>query len=106
MSPFSASSSYSTRPSMRIDRIDLYRVAMPLLSPWRTAYGEDAVIESVLVKMTSGDLVGWGESSPLAGPTYSPEWAAGVFQVARDWLAPRLIGQTIGSGEQLQRLLA
>ena len=53
-------------------------VAMPLISPWRTAYGEDSVIESVLVKMTSGDLAGWGETSPLAAPTYSPEWAAGL----------------------------
>ena len=51
---------------MRIDRIDLYRVAMPLLSPWRTAYGEDAVIESVLVKMSSAGVIGWGEASPLA----------------------------------------
>jgi hypothetical protein len=37
-----------------IDRIELYRVAMPLLTPWHTPYSEDAVIESVLVKMTSG----------------------------------------------------
>ena len=72
---------------MHIDRIDLYRVAMPLISPWRTAYGEDAVIESGLVRMTSGDQVGWGEASPLAAPTYSPEWAGGVFQTARDWRA-------------------
>lgn len=91
---------------MRIDRIDLYRVAMPLLTPWRTAYGEDAVVESVLVKMHSGDLVGWGEASPLATPTYSPEWAAGVFTVARNWLAPRVVGQHLASGAQLQELLA
>jgi O-succinylbenzoate synthase len=91
---------------MRIDRIDLYRIAMPLISPWRTAYGEDAVVESVLVKMYSGDLIGWGEASPLAMPTYSPEWAAGVFTVARNWLAPRLVGQHIASGEQLQHRLA
>jgi O-succinylbenzoate synthase len=91
---------------MRIDRIDLYRVAMPLITPWRTAYGEDAVVESVLVKMYSGDLIGWGEASPLATPTYSPEWAAGVFTVARNWLAPRLVGQHIASVAQLQQLLA
>jgi o-succinylbenzoate synthase len=91
---------------MHIDRIDLYRVAMPLLTPWRTAYGEDAVIESVLARMTSGDHSGWGEASPLAAPTYSPEWAAGVFQVARDWLAPRLVGRDVASGAHLQELLA
>ena len=26
---------------MKIDRIDLFHVAMPLIYPWRTAYGED-----------------------------------------------------------------
>jgi len=91
---------------MKIERIDLYRVAMPLISPWRTAYGDDAVIESVLVRMTGGGGIGWGEASPLAAPTYSPEWAAGVFQVARDWLAPRLVGQDVPSGDRLQELLA
>jgi O-succinylbenzoate synthase len=90
----------------RIDRIDLYQVAMPLLSPWRTAYGEDTVVESVLAKITSGGQAGWGESSPLAAPTYSPEWAAGVFHVARTWLAPRLVGRTVASGAELQQRLA
>jgi O-succinylbenzoate synthase len=91
---------------MYIDRIDLYHVAMPLIAPWRTAYGEDAVVESVLVKMASGDLAGWGEASPLATPTYSPEWATGVFTVARNWLAPRLVGNRVNSGADLQSRLA
>ncbi len=91
---------------MRIDRIELFHVAMPLISPWRTAYGEDAVIESLLVKMTSGDRHGWGESSSLAAPCYSPEWAGGVFATAKTWLAPRLVGQDIASGEELQKRLA
>ena len=77
---------------MRIDRIDLYHVAMPLISPWRTAYGEDAVIESVLVKLTSGAAHGWGETCPLAAPCYSPEWAGGVFATLRNWLAPHAVG--------------
>lgn len=93
-------------PLMYIDRIDLYLVAMPLISPWRTAYGEDSVIESLLVKMTSGDLVGWGEASPLPGPTYSPEWAGGAFATAKRWLAPRLVGTRIHSGAELQEKVA
>ena len=91
---------------MLIDSIDLYHVAMPLISPWRTAYGEDATIESVLVRMQSGNDVGWGESSPLAAPCYSPEWAGGVFACARDWLAPAIVGQEIDSGDALQQRLA
>lgn len=91
---------------MHIDSIELFHVAMPLISPWRTAYGEDATVESILVRMCSGSHVGWGESSPLAAPCYSPEWAGGVFACVRDWLAPAIIGQDISSGDELHQRLA
>src|SRR6185437_10393790 len=91
---------------MRIERIDLYLVAMPLIYPWRTAYGEDAAIHSVLCRIESGSLVGWGESTPFAAPCYSPEWAAGVFAVVRDWFAPAVLGRDIRGGRELQQHLA
>ncbi len=37
--------------TMKIDSIELYHVAMPLIYPWRTAYGEDAEIHSVLCRL-------------------------------------------------------
>ena len=73
---------------LKIEAVKMFRVRMPLLDPFRTAYGSDEAIESVLVRLTSGDLYGWGEASPLQAPTYSPECAAGVFLVLRDFLAP------------------
>lgn len=91
---------------MLIDRIDLYHVAMPLKYPWRTAYGDEAVIEAVFCRLASGSLYGWGESAPSAAPGYSPEWAGGVFAVARDWFGPALLGQDITSGTELQQRLA
>lgn len=91
---------------MQIDAIEVFHVAMPLISPWRTAYGEDAAVESVLVRMQSGEDVGWGESSPLAAPCYSPEWAGSVFLCVRDWLAPACIGQWIESADALQTRFA
>lgn len=91
---------------MKIDRIELFHVAMPLIYPWRTAYGEDAACESVLCRMTSGSISAWGESAPLAAPCYSPEWAGGIFAVVKKWLAPALIGKDIRSGQQLQQELA
>jgi hypothetical protein len=52
--------------NMIIDRIELYHVAMPLIYPWRTAYGEDSAIHSLLLRMCSGSVDAWGESAPLA----------------------------------------
>ncbi|MBX3415732.1 MAG: o-succinylbenzoate synthase [Pirellulales bacterium] len=91
---------------MRIEAIELYHVRMPLISPWRTAYGEDAAAESVLVRMESGGLEGWGESCPLAAPCYSPEWAGGVFATLARWMGPAVVGEAIGSGQELQQALA
>ena len=91
---------------MQIDRIELFHVAMPLIYPWRTAYGEDAAIHSVLCRMSSGSVSGWGESAPFAAPCYSPEWAGGLFAVARDWLAPAVLGKNVESGADLQRQMA
>ncbi len=91
---------------MIIDRIEIFHVALPLITPWRTAYGEDSVVESVLCRMTSGSTEAWGESCPLAAPCYSPEWAGGIFETAKRWLAPRVLGQDFKSGEEIQHALS
>ena len=77
---------------MQINRFEIYHVAMPLLEPWRTAYGEDAAVESILVKACCGDYAVWSESAPFPAPCYSPEWAGGAFLLIRDRLAPALLG--------------
>jgi len=91
---------------MRIDLIGIYRVAMPLVSPFRTACADGYVIESILVRMRSDGLIGWGEATPWDSPNYCAEWAAGAYILVRDWLAPRLLHQDIESGDQLQERLA
>ena len=91
---------------MKIDRIDLYHVAMPLISPWRTAYGEDADIHALLCRRGSGSLEAWGEAAPFAAPCYSAESAGSAFLIARDWLAPAVLGQAFDRGEQLQQAMA
>ncbi len=91
---------------MRIERILVYHVAMPLVTPFRTSYGNDDRIESVLVHVIGPDGEGWGESAPWRAPGYSAEWAHAAYLTVRDWLAPRLIGQDVSSGGALQRLLA
>jgi len=86
---------------VKIEKIGIYHVSMPLIYPWRTAYGEDANIHSILVKMVSSNEYGWGETSPLNAPCYSPEWAGGVFSLIKEFLAPQIIGKNIESAEQL-----
>ncbi len=91
---------------MRIERIEIRHVAMPLVYPFRTSFGDETVVHSVLVKLTGGGAVAWGESSPFEAPNYGSEWAGGAFLVLREWLAPAILGQEISSGAELQARLA
>lgn len=91
---------------MRIQRIEVYHIAMPLVYPFRTAYGDEHCIEGALVRMVSGEQWGWGEATPGREPIYSNECAGAMFRVLCGNLAPRLIGQEIESGEQLQAALS
>ena len=91
---------------MRIDAINVFQVKYPLISPWRTAYGEDADVHSVLVRTYSGSHSSWAESSPLCVPTYSPEWAGGVYHLVSEVFAPMLVGRDISSAKELLDLLS
>ncbi len=46
---------------MKITKIHLFHVAMPLIEPWVTAYGNQANIESLFVGVEANGLIGWGE---------------------------------------------
>ena len=91
---------------MKIERIEIYRVSMPLIYPFRTAFGNDDAIESVLVRLLAGEAYGWGEAAPWKVPAYSPECAATQFVMARDFIAPRLLGQELTTGANLQERLS
>ncbi len=90
---------------MKIDAIEVFTVNMPLVYPFRTAFGNDAEIESVIVKMRSGNQVGWGESTPWRNPGYSSEYAEAAHITIRKFLAPLLIGKSVESGDELQSRL-
>lgn len=91
---------------MKIESAEIRYVEMPLISPWRTAYGEDATSHSVIVRLSSKGVEGWGEATPFYAPTYSPEWARSVYEAGREFFLPRLIGQELDSAANLMNRLA
>lgn len=91
---------------MRIDRLDIYYVAMPLIEPWRTAYGSDADIHSVLVKVHSGDYSAWSESTPFFAPTYLNEAAGSAFYLVAEVFGPHVVGKEYDTAQDLNERLA
>ncbi|MDA0634501.1 o-succinylbenzoate synthase [Nonomuraea sp. MCN248] len=75
---------------MKITGVELRRVAMPLVSPFRTSFGTETARDVLLVRVVTPDAEGWGECVAMAEPLYSSEYADGAAEVIRRFLLPRL----------------
>jgi len=91
---------------MLIERLDLYRVRIPTAINFRTSYGDHLATDTILVRMESGGVHGWGESCPPWFPGYSSEYTAAAFLTVRELMAPKVIGQRVDSAEALLERLA
>ena len=61
-------------PVVNIHAIELRRVCLPLVSPFRTPLGTESVREALLVRVESDDGEGWGECVAGSDPLYSSEY--------------------------------
>jgi o-succinylbenzoate synthase len=69
--------------------IELIRVHVPFVRPFRTSFGIEADKDAILVRAIGEDgLEGWGECVAMASPRYSSEWTDGAWLVLRDFLVP------------------
>ncbi|GMU77441.1 MAG: o-succinylbenzoate synthase [Acidimicrobiia bacterium] len=92
---------------LRVHAIERRRVALPLVTPFRTSFGTQHDRDILLVRVETGAGEGWGECVALTEPVYSAEYVDGAQQVLRDHLAPRVFaaGPLDGAGD-LARVLA
>ncbi len=76
---------------MKLTVVDLHRVQMPLVSPFRTSFGSQTRRELVLVRVQTADAEGWGECVAMEEPLYSPEFLDSAIDVISRFLVPRLV---------------
>ncbi|QWF83527.1 o-succinylbenzoate synthase [Amycolatopsis sp. CA-230715] len=76
---------------MRLAEVELRRIRLPLLAPFRTSFGAEFDRDILLIGVVTEDGVrGWGECVAGHSPLYSSEHVAGAHQVIQDVLLPRL----------------
>jgi L-alanine-DL-glutamate epimerase-like enolase superfamily enzyme len=76
---------------MRIEKVEVFGVAVPLIGEYKNAYLSKSVQKSVVVRITaSGGVTGLGNIDPTPG--YSKEETADHLKVLESKLAPLLIG--------------
>ena len=82
---------------MKIERIELHHINLPLAHPFETSFGRELTRPCILVAVHAGGLTGWGECSAGAGPWFSSETIETAWHVLRDFLIPAVLGQEVVS---------
>jgi len=77
---------------MRLEAVELHRLEMPLVRPFRSAHGERTSRDVLVVRVVCDEGEGWAECVAEPDPSYSPEYTAGAQAVLEDHLIPRLFG--------------
>jgi O-succinylbenzoate synthase len=76
--------------SLRLQAVELRRVRLPLVAPFRTSFGTQTEREALLVRALTSAGEGWGECVAMRDPLYSSEYVEGAEHVIRHHLLPRL----------------
>ena len=75
---------------VKLTAVELRRVSMPLVAPFRTSFGTQHVKDALLVRVVTPEGEGWGECVAMAEPLYSSEHVDGARDVMRRFLVPML----------------
>jgi O-succinylbenzoate synthase len=91
---------------VKLDRIEVRRVGLPLLSSFETSFGRTTRKEFLLVSASAGGVTGHGECVADTDPFYLPETLATAHHVLKDFLAPMAFAATFGHPRDLGPALA
>ena len=75
---------------MKLLGVDLVRIAMPLVSPFRTSFGTQTERDILLLRALTDEAEGWGECVALTDPLYSSEYLESQADVLRRFFLPTL----------------
>lgn len=86
---------------MKIDRITLREIRMPLVHFFETSFGRTTERRMVLVEVESDGASGWGEVTAGENPFYNEEWTESAWLIVRDYVAPQVLGRALGSAAEI-----
>jgi o-succinylbenzoate synthase len=80
---------------MRIERITLHHLRMPLVAPFETSFGRTIERECILVLVASEGLTGYGECVADRSPGYAYETVGTAWHILTDFLCPGILGSDL-----------
>ena len=84
-----------TPAAVDLRAIELREVALPLVRPFRTSFGEERDKRAILVRAIGDDTEGWGECVASVEPRYSEEWLGGAWLALERLIAPSVLARAV-----------
>lgn len=91
---------------MRIERIELRLLTLPLVHFFETSFGRIDHRSFVLVTVHGGGMVGYGECVAADDPYYSSETTETAWHLLVDFIAPRVLGVEFDHPREIYPALA
>ena len=91
---------------MKLEKIELGIIALPLVRPFRTSFGTQTSREVLIVKVVNENgTTGWAECVAMSEPLYSPEYVAGCLDLMKRFLIPVLKSKPTITAEEVAPVL-
>src|SRR5689334_24554046 len=91
---------------MRIEAIVLREIRMRLKAPFETSFGVTQDRRILLVEVVVDGVSGWGEVTTIESPSYNSETTDTAWHIISDFIAPRLVGKSLGNAGDVPALLS
>ena len=80
---------------MKIDRVVLRQIRMPLLHVFETSFGRTSDRDIILVEVVGEGVSGWGEVTAGENPFYNEEWTESAWMILKDYAVPAVLGRQL-----------
>jgi len=82
--------------ALKLDRIELREIQMPLISSFETSFGQTTLRRIILVRVYSEGFIGYGEATSPEGPYYNHESTGTAWHILKDFVIPKVLQAAIG----------
>ncbi len=76
--------------SARLEGIEMRRLKLPLVAPFRTSFGTQTTKDVLILRAVTADAEGWGECVAAKHPLYASEYVRAAMTTLREFLIPAL----------------
>jgi len=90
---------------VRIERIELRLLSIPLIRPFETSFGREDRENHIIIKLFTDGIAGYGETPVMINPGYSYETVETAWHVQKDFLIPLFLSNEFHSIEDFNRAI-